>query len=408
MNIGSAGNAQSSSLIFLFRSLLHFALFLTITFSIYNYQLGLYQKVLVEAVMSLCFLLCIVMLYRKLFIKQILFIAMFVSVAGAIVMMMNHLEVAYWAPVLVVVAFGLFGTRWGSYWSVLINLAITSLLIMDQYSQLPVYSHYMVINIIISYAVISLIACFFFIKLEEQNISLVKETAKREKLEMAEVLAGGIAHLVNNEMQSIVGRVSLINMEASPALSKQVKKIEATAFRASEHVTQLLAYAGGGKYNSIYFDVEELLSLLIKQRINVSDSEKEITFNLSMSPSLYYCDGDPRQIRQVIDNLLDNAIEASDCSGEILIMLENDYRESETDGMTPGFYVKISIRDMGKGIAKESLDRIFDPFYSTRFIGRGLGLAAVYGIVKNHLGHINVNSEESLGTTFQVWLPVKL
>lgn len=398
---------QDDSSILLFRVLLYFGLILTATFAIYNYQSGLHQKALIEALMFLSFFVIIGMLNKKLFIKQIMYIAMFVSVAGTMLMMVSHPEVAYWLPVLAIIVYGLFGKKLGSYWSALIHLAIAAILIMDIYSQTPIYSHSMAINIITSYTVVTLIVYFFFKKLEEQSRALIKETARREKLEMAETLAGGISHLVNNEMQSIVSRASIINMEASPALSEQLNKIEKAAFRTSGHVNQLLAYARGGKYNPIYFDVEELLSLLIKQREKSSDSEKGIKFNLNISPALYYCDGDPQQVRQAIDNLLDNAVEASDRSGEVFIVLENECFHNEESDLSPGYYVKISIRDTGEGIAREALDRIFDPFYSTHFTGRGLGLSAAYGIVKNHLGDIKVHSERGLGTTFRVWLPVK-
>jgi nitrogen-specific signal transduction histidine kinase/CheY-like chemotaxis protein len=234
-----------------------------------------------------------------------------------------------------------------------------------------------------------------------------------QKLESLGVLAGGIAHDFNNILTAIIGNADLALMKLppeSPAFDN-LRNIELAAAKAADLAKQMLAYSGKGK-----FVIEQIsLNKLIEEMLNMLEVSisKKATLRLNLYQNLPAVDVDATQIHQIIMNLVINASEAiGDKSGVIAITtgcLSCDRRYLRDvwldENITPGLYVYLEVADTGCGIDKATLGKIFEPFYTTKFTGRGLGLAAVMGIVRGHKGAIKVYSEPNKGTTFKVLLP---
>jgi CheY-like chemotaxis protein len=193
-----------------------------------------------------------------------------------------------------------------------------------------------------------------------------------------------------------------------------IAEIDAGAQKAAALTSQMLAYAGKGKFIETIIDFDEmiremdsLLSLSVSKRVSVE-------YSLSAQVNPVQCN--PTQLQQVVMNLLINASEASDeVGGGILVRTDREVitsNDSEVSGATgldrpdPGEYVVLEIKDTGPGMSEEVRERCFEPFFSTKFTGRGLGLSAVLGIVEAHGGAIKLESLEGTGTTFTIYLPI--
>ncbi|MBT3193674.1 MAG: PAS domain S-box protein [Verrucomicrobia bacterium] len=247
---------------------------------------------------------------------------------------------------------------------------------------------------------------------ENERRKIEKQMQQAQKLESLGVLGGGIAHDFNNLLMGMLGHADLaLTQLPEEALARQnIEEVITSAQRAADLANQLLAYSGEGK-----FLVETVsLSLLVGEMSNlieVSISKKAmLQLNLDQSIPAIRCD--VTQIRQIIMNLIVNASDAlEEESGNITLTTgltraainsDDTYLGSE---LPEGEYVFARISDTGCGMDEDTRARIFDPFYTTKFAGRGLGLAAVMGIVKNHDGAISLESEPEKGTTFTVYLP---
>ncbi len=248
---------------------------------------------------------------------------------------------------------------------------------------------------------------------EEERFNLEKQILHTQKLESLGVLAGGIAHDFNNILTTIIGNAELALRrlkKESPAL-ENLRRIEQAAARAADLAKQMLAYSGKGKFvvESIDLNIlmEEMLHLL-----DVSISKKSV-LRLNPCSSLPSVEADATQLRQIIMNLVINASEAiGDKSGIIAITTgcmdcDRSYLKNVwlDENLKDGLYVYLEISDTGCGMEKETLAKLFDPFFSTKFTGRGLGMSAVLGIVRGHKGAIKVYSEPGKGTTFKILLP---
>ena len=249
--------------------------------------------------------------------------------------------------------------------------------------------------------------------LEKEKARVQTRLMETQKLESLGLLAGGIAHDFNNLLTGILGNASLAEMqlpEGSPVRRTLGEVVEASR-RAASLVRELLAYAGRGKGERKVLDLssevertEKLLPLALRRSI-------ELHFSLSGGlPSL---EGDPGQLQQVVMNLLVNAAEAVQAGGrsvEVATGKETLVEREESSfvgGVVPGpgNYVLLRVVDDGPGMGEETLSRIFDPFFSTKGPGRGLGLAAVMGIVKSWGGGIRVESALGKGTRVEVLFP---
>jgi PAS domain S-box-containing protein len=230
--------------------------------------------------------------------------------------------------------------------------------------------------------------------------SVLQNTARLESLG---VLAGGIAHDFNNLLTGIYGYMDLARAVSKDSqIAEFLEGMFATMNRAKALTLQLLTFAKGGS------PVQRLTSLIPflqeTAQFALSGSNSSCRFNLQKD--LWYCNIDKNQIAQVIDNIVINALQAMPGGGTIDICAKNSlFAEREHSQLAKGDYVKISITDTGIGIPENILPRIFDPFYTTKIKGHGLGLATCYSIVKRHGGGIEVESEPGKGSTFHVYLP---
>ncbi|MCK5706561.1 MAG: PAS domain S-box protein [Candidatus Aureabacteria bacterium] len=225
-----------------------------------------------------------------------------------------------------------------------------------------------------------------------------------QKLESIGILAGGIAHDFNNILTAIVANISLTKMYISPKEESYETIIDAekATLQAKTLTKQLLTFSKGG------VPIKKLTSLedLIKDTASFALRGSHIGSALSIPDDLWSAEIDAGQIGQVINNLIINAIQSMQEGGKINITAENIHmEENSTIQISKGKYIKISISDQGTGIEKQNLKKIFDPYFSTKEQGSGLGLTTTYYIIKNHMGHIKVESEKDNGTTFSIYLP---
>ena len=231
-----------------------------------------------------------------------------------------------------------------------------------------------------------------------------EELFKAQKLESIGLLAGGIAHDFNNIMTAIMGNISLAKMhqDSSSKVIDLLDKAEKATSRAQDLTQQLLTFSKGGtpvlKTSSVESVIEESVDFVLKG--------SNVKCVLDIKDDIKAVEIDEGQISQVIQNLVINADQAMPEGGTITISVKNvQVRKNQSLPLTPGEYVRIDVKDDGIGIKKEYLDKIFDPFFSTKQTGSGLGLATSYSILQKHNGFIFVQSEIGKGSVFSIFLP---
>lgn len=245
---------------------------------------------------------------------------------------------------------------------------------------------------------------------------LERKAQHAQKLESLAVLAGGIAHDFNNVLAGILGNVGLAQTELPPGSRAAffLKEAELAAQRAADLTRQMLAYSGRGTFvvdsidlNATIRDVQSLLSTVVS---------KKASFKIALGKSLPLVRGDATQLRQVLMNLVMNASDALEgrpgsiqVSTSLVDATAAELARSYLDAaLEPGPCLAIEVRDTGVGMSREVLGRLFEPFFSTKARGHGLGLAAVLGIVRAHGAAIIVDSEPGRGTSFKILLPAEL
>ena len=238
----------------------------------------------------------------------------------------------------------------------------------------------------------------------------LRETAKLESLG---VLAGGIAHDFNNLLVGILGNASLVleMLENDHAAREAVENLVKAAERAAQLTHQMLAYSGKGRFLIEPLDlpraIEELLPLI------TPSVSRSVRLSLNLPRGLPAIDADRAQMQQLLMNLVINAAEAYEGRPGVVAVSArvSDLGEGEIQPLfglsqaPPGRYVCLEVSDRGMGMSEETKSKIFDPFYTTKFAGRGLGLSAVLGIIRAHRGAIEVETERGAGTTFRVYFP---
>jgi PAS domain S-box-containing protein len=226
---------------------------------------------------------------------------------------------------------------------------------------------------------------------------------KTQKLESLGLLAGGIAHDFNNLLGGIYGYMDLAYDIATDNILRQyISKAMNTIDRGRHLTQQLLTFAKGGE------PIKSTANLFphVREVVQFALSGSNVSCTFDISDNLPVCSFDKNQIAQVIDNIVINAKQAMPDGGTLEVLaypvsVENDHHCT----LNKGDYVKLSIRDHGIGMPKSILPRIFDPFYTTKSTGHGLGLATSYSIIKRHGGCIDVESEPGKGSTFHIYLP---
>ena len=249
---------------------------------------------------------------------------------------------------------------------------------------------------------------------EAERQGLEQQFLQAQKLESLGVMAGGIAHDFNNLLVGVLGNASLALSElpGDDPVVPTLQSIENAARRAAELTRQMLSYAGRAVFELRPVD----LSVLVREMADLLRTviSKRATLAFDFTPDLPPASGDATQLRQVVMNLIVNASDAlEDRPGEIV--LSTSIRHADRpylagayldEDLPEGEYVVLRVSDTGKGMDDETVRRMFDPFFSTKFVGRGLGLAAVLGIVRSHRGAIRVESTPGGGTVVTLLLPV--
>lgn len=235
-----------------------------------------------------------------------------------------------------------------------------------------------------------------------------------QKLETLAVLAGGVAHDFNNLLTTIIGNVDLgrVALGRGGDVMHYFDPIEKAALKAADLTRQLLAYAGRG----IFLVTELDLTILVKEVIQILSvsTPQKVVVHSDLADRLPYLKGDGTQILQILMNLITNAFEsfADDAGGQVTIRTRAEGVEEadiQSEGwvlpLLSGRYATLEVIDSGAGMTPEVVARIFEPFFSTKFAGRGLGLAAVMGIIRSHRGGLRVQSEPGRGSSLKIYLP---
>ena len=231
-----------------------------------------------------------------------------------------------------------------------------------------------------------------------------EERLKFEKLESIGILAGGIAHDFNNILTGILGNITLAkrHVETESKAAERLLDAEKACLRAKDLTHQLLTYSKGGAPVKKIASIAELLEETTMFALRGS----KVKCEFSLPDGLWAVEVDPGQMGQVITNIVINADEAMPGGGIINIGARNTVIKRKGALPLPkGDYVEITVKDYGIGIPKEHMGRIFDPYFTTKQKGSGLGLATAYSVVRNHHGYITVESELGVGTTFHIYLP---
>jgi signal transduction histidine kinase/CheY-like chemotaxis protein len=250
-------------------------------------------------------------------------------------------------------------------------------------------------------------------RLDDERRALEAKVQHAQKLESLGVLAGGIAHDFNNLLVGILGNASLAltDLPDESPLRELVADIETTALRAADLTKQMLAYSGKGRFVVHAIDVNTLVREMAHLLQTVISKRAALRFDFAAD--LPDVEADGTQLRQIVMNLITNASDAIGGEDGVITLrtgirhaTREFLRSSYVDDELPeGQYAFIEVEDTGCGMDDETQARIFDPFFSTKFTGRGLGLAATLGIVRGHRGTIKVRSVPQSGTTFTVLLP---
>ena len=229
------------------------------------------------------------------------------------------------------------------------------------------------------------------------------------RLDATATLAGGVAHDFNNLMTVVLGNAEMLRIHytSNPDALDMLQQVSSAAKQAGELAQQLLAYARGGRYQSQMMCLNDTVDEVLRLQKRVFPPR--IRLERDLEPALWSALADPAQMSQVLTNLCLNAVEAIDGNGYIRVTTRNVIQDTPltllAGHLAPGRYVCLAVEDSGCGMTPEIMAHIFEPFFSTKFVGRGLGLPAAYGILQNHNGHITARSQPGQGSTFSVYLP---
>ncbi|HSG30771.1 MAG TPA: response regulator [Thermodesulfobacteriota bacterium] len=233
-----------------------------------------------------------------------------------------------------------------------------------------------------------------------------EELIKARQLESLGILAGGIAHDFNNLLTAILGNISLSKLysDKENEVYKRLEEAEKASIRARDLTQQLLTFAKGGSPVKKPTDIKDLIVDSVTLALRGSKVKSEYEFDAD----IYSIEADAGQIAQVVNNITINSKQSMPDGGVIRVNIKNiNNPGKELVGLTKSSYICISIADEGIGIPEAYISKIFDPYFTTKQDGHGLGLATSYSIVKKHEGLITVESETGKGTNFKIYLPAQ-
>ncbi len=245
---------------------------------------------------------------------------------------------------------------------------------------------------------------------EQKNLHL--QLLQAQKMESIGRLAGGVAHDFNNLLSAIIGytELTLLKLPAESPLKDYLMTVKEAGEKAAELTHRLLAFSRKQVLQMQTVNLNASLESMVKMMSRMV--REDVSLELHTGPSLKTIMADPVQIEQIVMNLIVNARDSMPNGGKLIIETANAYLDDafiiRHENVEQGAYVLLSVSDTGIGMSKKVQERIFEPFFTTKGVGEGtgLGLATVYGIVKQHNGYIYVYSEIGKGTTFKIYLPV--
>ncbi len=239
-----------------------------------------------------------------------------------------------------------------------------------------------------------------------ENKQLEEQLRHSQKAESIAVLAAGVAHDFNNLLTGIIGNTSIALSELEPNHPNRsnLEDVMVAGEKAADVTRQLLAYAGRGKFVVRQIHLSQLI--VSTGKLLEASIPKKTQLRFELESDLPLTEGDPDQMRQLLLNLVINAAEAiGDETGTLTIRTRASRLDETRDDLPAGPYVVLEVKDTGVGMDEATKSRIFEPFFSTKFLGRGMGLAAALGIVLAHRGRIQVQSSPGSGSTFTTYLP---
>jgi two-component system, cell cycle sensor histidine kinase and response regulator CckA len=238
-----------------------------------------------------------------------------------------------------------------------------------------------------------------------ESTNLGGSRLEKGDMEAIATLAGGIAHQFNNALVAIVGSIDLLQMDLSgnPEVEKYASNMRSAVSRMTRLTDQLLAYARGGKYQPLRVSLNDIVETSFPQieRGVGADIHLEKHLNVSIQEVM----ADPGQLQMVLSALVENSKEAMVGAGRIRISTNEEFLGPDAAAPRAGRWVSVEVADTGRGMTEAVKGRMFQPFFTTKLAGRGLSMAAVYGIVRNHHGWIHVDSAPGVGTTVRILFP---
>ena len=250
---------------------------------------------------------------------------------------------------------------------------------------------------------------------EEEKKQLQDQLQRAQKMEAMGLMAGGVAHDLNNILSGVVSlpELLLMNLPEDSPLKKPLKTIQESGMRAADVVEDLMTIARGVASSKEPLNLNTMVEEYLKsaEHLKLERTHSFVSFKTELDPPLLNMSGSPIHIKKILMNLVANASEAIEGSGTVTISTLNQYLDMPLKGyedVRTGEYTMLAVSDDGTGISPEDLERIFEPFYTKKVMGRagtGLGLAVVWNTTQDYNGYINVNSSEK-GTTFELYFPV--
>lgn len=236
-----------------------------------------------------------------------------------------------------------------------------------------------------------------------ERIQMEQEMIRGQRLESLGTLAGGIAHDFNNVLTSIIGNVSLVKMriDANDPLMMRLAETESEIIRAKKLTDKLLTFSKGGEPVKEVQDVRDVIHGAVGSGLLGTSSSSQIEY----SPDVDLIKIDIGQMTQALSNLIRNASDAMDGKGEVIIKTANVILDHDRNGHPGGRYVAVSVIDQGQGIQENNLTKLFDPYFTTKGEGQGLGLSTALSIARRHGGWIDVETVVGHGTTFIMYIP---
>jgi signal transduction histidine kinase len=242
-----------------------------------------------------------------------------------------------------------------------------------------------------------------------QLVGYEKQLMQAHNAEAIAALAGGVAHQFNNALTGLIGNIELISLKnnGNSEIGTYLKRIHPIVDKMSVLTSQLLSYAQGGKHMTQVITVEKLFNEILPSIRNKLDAGTELITAINDESSKV--DVDLIQIRMALLSIIKNTVEAIDKKGRVRISSQlvpwRQIPDNVSCELTPDDYICIGIEDNGNGMDDDTLRRLFEPFFSTKFTGRGLSMASVLGIIKSHNGWVTVSSKAGQGTLVQIYLP---